>query len=267
MSVSKYSKEYRHMKKKKVAIKVALFFVFLLILIILLIYLFFYSSNFDVRNVQINGVNTIEIATIRFKIDSLLDQTKWGIPIRSNIYFASAQSLEEKIIIDFVNVKSVDVSRAGKHILIFDIEKRISSGIWCITPKEICYFFDSDGIAFEEIAKSSGYIYSYIDDYRDRTVNMGEEVEDKVWIDNVLLAQRTLQFGNISINGFAIASDSFDTFSVKTAQGWDIKLSNQTNIALQLESLFSFLKNKIKPEELENLQYVDLTVKDRIYYK
>ena len=81
------------------------------------------------------------------------------------------------------------------------------------------------------------------------------------------MIRRTLQFGGIGVTSYDIPADSNSEFNVVTLDGWTIKYDNNIDIVSMSNALLDFLKEKITAEERAELEYVDLTIQDRITYK
>jgi len=82
-----------------------------------------------------------------------------------------------------------------------------------------------------------------------------------------MAAEELLPRAGVNVAELTIPPDSYDEFDARTAEGWKIMFGNSTNIEEQISALATFLKEKIKPEQRAKLQYVDLRIQDRIYYK
>ncbi|MFH1769384.1 MAG: FtsQ-type POTRA domain-containing protein [Parcubacteria group bacterium] len=262
-----HKEKLRSRKRDKAFKRKLAHFIVLFIVLAGAVYLLFFNKSFDVRFIEIDAPASIPEATIKTLADTWLDESSLGIKHRNNSIVFRPSGMEGVLENSFPIIKSVSVNRVSAHTISITIVERDPVGIWCIVNTEKCFYFDINGFAFAEISKSSGYLFANINDYRDRDIQLGEYVEDKIWIDNIMYVKRTLQFGGVGMKYFEISEEGVNEFAVRTAEGWDILFANDTNVRQQGETLLSFLKEKITPEERETLDYVDLRIQDRIYYK
>jgi cell division septal protein FtsQ len=175
--------------------------------------------------------------------------------------------LAEHLIKEFKKIKSVSIDMESRKSKKITVTERKPVGVWCIIKDEQCYYFDLEGIAYHSVPKSTGFLFPNIEDHREREIELGGIVEENEWISNILSVQSSLKFAGIGIMTYSIASDSYDEYDVMTSEGWTIKLKNQTNVHQQIDSLIKFLSEKLTKDERDVLEYVDLRVQDKIYYK
>ena len=55
--------------------------------------------------------------------------------------------------------------------------------------------------------------------------------------------------------------------NIRTLEGWEVYFNLEDGVSQQIFNLDIVLKEKISPEERENLEYVDLRFGNQIYYK
>ena len=140
-------------------------------------------------------------------------------------------------------------------------------GLWCLAMPDVCYYFDKNGVAYAETGSSEGFILISVKDNRERQIRLGESVAPLDWISNIDTARELLKEGGLDISGFVIPADGFDEFDAKTSFGWPILFSHSTDVGKQISVLFNVLKNKITSSQRVSLEYIDLRIQDRIYYK
>jgi hypothetical protein len=263
----KRKNQYRARRRKELMTKIGIVATGVVVVIGFIIYVLFYAGYFDVRTTIIDAPSSIDEAEIQEFVDQWLNETTLGIKNKSNLILFSPSGVADRIKEAFPRIDSVKIDRQSRHSFVIKIVEREPVGIWCLQQKEQCYYFDVDGIAYLEIPQSSGYLFPQISDERNRTIRLGKKVEDDVWFDSVLLIRPVLQFSGIGMHGISIASNSYDVFKVQTNEDWEIRFNINTNISAQGDALVSFLREKITAEERKALDYVDLTIQDKITYK
>ena len=177
------------------------------------------------------------------------------------------RSLATELMARFPKLESARVSKNFPHGISVTTQERKPAGIWCLSGKERCFYFDKNGVAFSATQFSSGFLVLNVLDYRPRELKLGSVVAESNWLINISRTRDLLAGADINISEFVILPNSFDEFYAKTAEGWRILFSNQTNVESQTNALAIFLKEKISPAQRASLQYVDLRIQDRIYYK
>ncbi len=80
-------------------------------------------------------------------------------------------------------------------------------------------------------------------------------------LENDLLNQLGLK-----VFDFIIETDVLKDLRVNTNEGWHVLFDRSRDLKNQLEALKLVLEEKIK-EERKNLEYIDLRIENRVYYK
>jgi len=232
-----------------------------------IIYLLFFTGLLDVRTIDISGAGVISSADLKATAESWLKGGFWELTRGRNLLFFSAGDLAGELAAKFPRIDSVEVKKEFPHRLKINITERQSAGIWCFVADNRCFYFDKEGIAYAEAAHSSGFLILNVADYRGPAVALGSRVDSQEWIKNIITARELLLKTGISAAEFAIPSGSFDEFDAKTAEGWKIFFSNSTDITKQISSLAVLLRDKLPAEKRKGLEYFDLRIQDRIYYR
>lgn len=136
-------------------------------------------------------------------------------------------------------------------------------GIIC---KNTCFYFNKDGIIFKDAPITSGSLITLVQDYSNRDYKLGDKIVDKSFIDAILEINDNL-YAEIGLRvlSFDINSCPVEELKAMTNEGWYILFNLKQDIKSQLLALKVALKEKI--QDRINLQYVDLRIENRIYYK
>lgn len=136
--------------------------------------------------------------------------------------------------------------------IIFNIEERERYGIWCFISQETCEWFDRDGIFFGDAPTTEGYlVYQIIGD----KPNSG--------IENILKILEILDNKNITVKKINF-NKKLQELEVETLEKAKIIFSTRFNPAATFISAYESIVKKIG---LNSINYLDLTVENRIYYK
>lgn len=242
----------------------------LFLFLILIIYLTFFAGLFDIRSVEIKAPKKVTVSEIESQLNSWLNTGYLGINRRNNYFLFNPEKMKADILNQFIIADSMTVKRDG-HRLEVGVSIRKPVGIWCLKKNSACYFFDEKGIAYENAGQAEGFIYAIITDYRERRLELGQEVEVKDWRDRIFLTRNLLKRNGFEAAEFVIPSETQDEFEVKTfnsnQKSFLIKISGDTELESQITAFADLYEKKLTPDERSQLEYADLRVPGRVYYK
>lgn len=266
MSLLKYQDQLKLKNRNKKLLKFSAISGSIFLVLAGLIYLLFFAGLFDIRAVMIISAQNMPKSEIENEINNWLDTRSLGIKHRSNSMIFSPAEIVPLLIGQFVKIESLKITRKSRHEILVEIKERQPVGIWCFFKDDKCFYYDQTGLAFEETSDSEGFIYTKVIDQQGKA-DLGSQVALDTWVDSVNLAAKLLKKGGLDAAEFVIPKDSADEFQARVSGGWKILFSTATDIGEQINSFLSFLKSKPNLSRQTNIEYFDLTVQDRIYYK
>lgn len=262
-----YQREAHERKRRQLISRSTRLIIAIVVIGATLVFVLFFAKLFDVREISVTSSELVPAQAVEQKAWEVLSSRVLGIPRKNNSLFFSPQKITPALLRAFPRINSVDIRRSSLHAIAITVHERLPAGLWCLSGQKKCFYYDSDGIAFSEIASTSGFLFVPVNDARDRSVEIGNSVAPDFWRNDILEAKKILQFANLNASQFIIPQDSFNEFDVVVAEGWKILYSTDFDINRQTDNLIAFLKEKITPEQRKNLDYIDLRTEDRIYYK
>jgi len=261
----RYKDEFRA-KKRKQAIKRLVLFVALGAGVLAGgIYVWFFSGAFAVTDIEYSIPDKMSELGIKGFIENWLGEEKLKIARTDNIFLIHPEEISATLLGNFPEIKKITVLKEIPHKVSFNVEDRKPEGIWCGAGK--CFYFDDMGIAYSEAVNTAGFIYTIVRDSRGKELIKGHEVAGGEWLDSVFMVKNFLPSIGFSAREFMISADSFDEFIVETDAGFKIFFSLLTDISDQMKSFSIAWKEKMTPAEKAVLEYVDLKIDRRIYYK
>lgn len=261
----KYQAEFIAEKRKKAFLKIFIWLAVAIVVLAGLIYLFFFSKVFNVREVSISNGSFIDNKEIREVADKYLEQKFLFFERFSNIFLVDSEKLQALVSESFPQAKNVSISKKYFHGLSVSLGRKEAAGIWCF--KEKCFYFDREGTAFDSAIDSDGPIYLSIYDETKTIEKLGEKVADKFLIDFIFDAQGEVEKLKIEVVKVIIPDKELFRINVKTSENWELYLNMQESLQNQLDSLKVFLSQKISLEKRPQLQYIDVRIPNRVYYK
>lgn len=281
-----YLDEIRLKKKRRQQRKLLFIFALIIIFTAAAIYSLFYSQLFSVNTFKVDNYHELNQEAFDKLINNYLDtRLLFGLIYRkSNYLFISKDKVLDLIQENFPQIKGASFNlNLFKNTLDIALEERIAMGSWCFSKNEKCYFFDPDGYLFKEAPfTSSGQASPKFFNknlggqapnnlvVRDENSARGikEYIKDKEMLNKIIEANKVLRaLDFVNYSNFYIPENSFSDFWVKTAEGWDIYLDKSVNLEEQFIGLRELLNKKISVEKRSSLQYMDLRIQSRIYYK
>lgn len=147
-----------------------------------------------------------------------------------------------------------------------EIKDEQEIGIICKQDTGNCFYFNKDGIIFRDAPQTSGSLINLIKDYSSKDYKLGDKILDKS-ITDIILQIRDDLLGKIGlrVSSFDIESYPVEKLRVVTNESWYILFNLKRDIKSQLLALKVALDEKI--QNRMSLEYVDLRIENRIYYK
>lgn len=268
----KYSRRYRphrypktYREKKEISWKRRIIFFWVLFLILVLAYFLFFSPVFKIKEIKVSGNRAIGSEEIQNSLDGFLYKKFLFFFNRNNVFLATDNKLINILLNDFPRILSIKINKdIFKKTINLVIVERKETGIFC---KEECYYIDAEGVIFEKAPQTSGSLILVIKDNSEREPELGSNVIEKNLMSELinLRIRLTSQLG-LKVLDFIIEPGVSEDLRINTNEGWYILFDKSRDLQNQLIALQLVLKEKIK-EERKNLEYVDLRIENRAYYK
>ncbi|MBU1131944.1 FtsQ-type POTRA domain-containing protein [Patescibacteria group bacterium] len=249
--------EIRHSR----ILKVLLAFVFILIGGI--IYFIFMSQYFQIKNIEINGLQKIKKENIDKIIDSYRSQRKMIIFSRNNYWLFKPNDLKNKIIEKYW-FEELAIKKKFPDKIMIELKEKESAINWL--SNDLCYHLDLTGVAIEYCEDNNAFLT--IRDMKNKELKIGEPASvSGEELDNLIKLNFQVQM--IAIDKFTpLAYEKTDnSLELKTDDGFSIYFNSNLNFDEQALRLDALLNQPEMKEELSKLKYIDLRFGERIYYK
>jgi len=296
-------RSFQKRSRKRIPLKTIIFGGLFFCLLIALGYFLIFSPFLWVQRIEIEETRNIPVLEIEEIAENNLEGKLWLLIPKKSLLFLPIDKIIQDILDRFPEIRTVTIEKRKPNFLNLDqissgvslyikAEERESVAIWCQLKEEViddtitgtttdqivpfedrinkCFYIDQQGVIFRESLLVSGNlvvnIYSQIKD----PVDFKKQVTSKEVIDFILLANEKLsQIETIDGNRLNIVG--FETISIEsleavTSFGWKIYFNPSFSIGSQLHALEMVLLQDIK-ENYPILEYIDLSIQGRIYYK
>lgn len=255
----KYRDQLARKKRRLFVLKLAGGGVFVAGLAAAGLYAFFFAKTFAVNTVVLKGLETIDESAILARVNETIHAKKFGrVETQRNIFLLNTSALAERFLSEYPKLRTIIPRKNYFHGVEFAFQERQPLGIWC--RKDNCSYFDDEGKTWGPALRSSGFLLLTIQDERDSQ----EKTVSRQWLDAIRVLGRDLPSLDLGIKTIVIPADSFHDFRIRTAKGYDLLMSLDSDIAFQLNALKLLLDKKgrgFAPAQ------VDLRIDGRIYYK
>jgi len=148
-----------------------------------------------------------------------------------------------------------------------DVQEREALGVWCDYPdaEQQCWWFDNRSLLFEKAPNLEGSLIILIEEGKEKVeIGLGKRgLADKPWYNmNIIISSNMVR--DLSIHKFTIDRQKKEVIA-ETAGGFSIYLSLRFDPTINLKALNKLIaKDDIN---LKKISYLDLRVKNRLYYK
>lgn len=265
--------------------------VFFLAAIIWFAYFFFASRHFAIAVVNINGLESIPRADMDNAVSAGLAERRWLFFRQSNILLLSkdrlAAKIAQKYIFELININrdfpytlNITVKektarlilRSLRQIAVESADAAASSTPVALSAPEY-FYLDVNGIVMAKPADLdeaglAAYPVVEIIDSGQSPIKPGDVALGSEAVDFIFKLYDGLKNSSAGITVKYISYDPKvgDELKFATSELWQGIVTRKLDLEAQIKKLELALAERIK-EQRRNLQYIDLRVKDRVYYK
>lgn len=251
-------------RRRRFIFKLSLVFIVLLVITGGMVYLFFFSKAFDIRDISMDGLKTVDSNFVMAEVRAVLESKKFKyLEPQKDILFFNSEPLKVKLLNEFAILSDIKVEKKFWHGLVFNFTERTATGIWCFSDGH-CHYFDDSGVLWGDAIKSSGFLYLTVDDLRKQSGN--ETKIDTQFFKGIKMAIEKLKNNNLIVKEATIPENSIEDFNLLTSGGYNLMFNLGTDIGNQVDVLKIFLNDKSKDSNFMP-QYIDLRIDGRVYYK
>ncbi|MEK7453239.1 MAG: hypothetical protein AAB614_03320 [Patescibacteria group bacterium] len=214
-------------------------------------------------------MKTIEASELNDVYLKYMDKKNHIFLNQKNILTLSKSSLIETFKSSFRRIKDVKIERDLPFSLDISIVEYSPIGIACsgFESKDIlCFLFDEDGIIFDStpLIISDLFLLVYDNDIVKDSFPFQKYSKEK--IDFSLRFKKTiLREGGLLVDYFKF-KDKFNDIEVMLKSGFKLFLSQDISPEKQGNAVVEILNNEIKKKAID-LDYIDLRIKNKAYYK
>lgn len=247
------------------------FYLLLLLFLGITIYILIFSAFMRVENCVLSGTDELPHGDVLKKAKGSLKGKFLGFIPRNNFFMASGKKISRELTAEFKKIKSVEVKKIFPQSVIINITERKSLIVWCSGGP--CYILDEQGYAYTSTDLDSPEVVQNnlikITDTGARPVILGEKVLSKEHIRHLVDLREEIEKSPVVeiTSEWTTPSAVAGELEILTQEGWKIFFSAKITPGKATRTLKAFLEEEMDSEKRGKLEYVDLRVENKVYYK
>lgn len=236
------------------------------------VYFFFFSEWMKIGSVLVEGNKTTDKKLVLDVTEPYLHKKSFFVFPSDNFFFVPTRQIEKEILSSFKRVSKVEVRRSFPRTIVVNIEEKKAVLLFCGNPG--CVWADEEGVAYnkssysEALADASEVVI--VQDSSNSDLPIGQLTTDPANVDfaNRLWHVFPDKIGK-ELEYLSAPLPGALEIRAHTKEGWAVYLDMTLDLEKNLELLNQVLEQefKDKPEGTVCLDYVDLRVVDRVFYK
>ena len=232
-------------------------------------YALLFSLFLEIKTVEIEGNETLETQVIARKINGMVAGKYFGIIPKNNYLFLTEEKIKRMLEDEFKKIKSVEISRTFPDRLKITVTERKALIVWC--SGETCHIIDEQGFAYTPVSLDSPEVLENnlikVEDSGARAIEAGKQVVTGEYA-AYLTELREKISRNLEIrNEWKTPSPMAQEIEVPAGEGWRLIFSSKISPEKSLRTLETFLSQEVGEEKRKDLEYVDLRVENKVFYK
>ena len=225
----------------------------------------FFSSQFRVETISVRGTEVLNPDIITQIVREYMQEDFFGGVPRDSYFLFPQEEISRGLHDRFPRIASLTVTRTFPHAIDIEIQERKIVGMWCQKPQGACAFFNETGTIFEEAPlHTKGTLFFLVEDFRKGArAKLGEQVLDEelyAFLDNL---RGSLENAGLFASIFQVKENGEIHAQFR---GWAAYFSARYNPSYQAQVLSRVLEEEVGEKE-PFLDYVDLRIKNRVFYK
>lgn len=251
---------------RRVKARRLIFLILAVVVAVVAMGIFMFSDRFKVNRIIVVGNDSVSDERVEEQINSDQDGTVWGIFPRSNIFFFNTERAAARLMEEIVQIRQVKVTRQMPDTLKVYIEEREPALVWVTGERE--YYLDLEGVISKELRGNPEFSLPTLRDESNREVQTKEKLVAKSFVDFAVSLANTFQSETgLEYEELSTPAPISREIRVRTAFGWYIYFTSERTLQSQYQKLLLILNKELKKGQKEKLEYVDLRIKDKIFYK
>ncbi|HEX7586254.1 MAG TPA: FtsQ-type POTRA domain-containing protein [Patescibacteria group bacterium] len=258
-------------KKNNLTIEKFVYWVALLFFLGVTIYVLFLSHFLSITNIKIAGTEKIDSEAVERAVSASLTGNYLNILPKNNIILLKKDRIGRMLTDNFKLIEKLEIKKYFPDTLAISIKEKNPMLILSSGGQE--YVIDDLGVAYEKADFESDFLREnkllILEDGGGRKISTKEETLSPDYIKFILdVKDRLKNYLDIGTSQTVKTSNiASGDITMETDDGWKINLNAEVGADKEVEMLKVVLDNKIEKEKRGELEYVDLRINNKVYYK
>jgi cell division septal protein FtsQ len=261
----------RRRRESNPLLRKILFYLLTLLFAAAVVYFLFFSGKLSVVSVEISGTKNISAGDIISEAETQLAGKYLKFLAKNNILLVRDGKIQAALTGRFRLIEDVTVKKKFPNTLLIDVFERTPTLAVC---DPACFMLDENGTAYDQVDsnvdafKSQNLIELSVQGGLNAALGQ-KNVLDKDYMHYILSIRPRLKSDlNLDISlDFQTPNPMAEEADVKTQQGWLIYFNTQIPLDKELQMLGAVLGSQIPSDQQSNLEYIDLRIDNKVYYK
>lgn len=235
------------------------------------VFALFFSDFLTIESVRISGLDRLTEAPIREIVDKKMEGKYLSLVKKNNLILFPARSLRKELAENFRWIEDVKVQKKFPAEIELVIKERKFGMIFC--SRDRCYLLNENGEAYavenftaQELEKENLVTLTDLSEVRIEGNPKPLETEFREFI--LQLERRVWEeTGIILEKRYETPNRMSGDLKVETQAGWRIYFSASVGIEKEMSVLKAILEHKIEKERQKDLEYIDLRIANKVFYK
>jgi cell division septal protein FtsQ len=237
------------------------------------VYIFFFSGFFHVQTVTVLENEKVSEEQVRGALKEMLSERHWLVfPGRSLILLDTGQ-VGETLRKNVALIEDAEVARQLPQTLKIKVKEKQPVAVWQSGGK--FYYLDREGLVLGEVDQIPEVnTLPVVIDQNHYPVDVNAKISNPAFLSALtVVAERLpakLNVGAVQVVipplGEDVSPAAVQELRVKTSEGWEIYFDLRRPIETQMAVLLKIMNEEIGPDR-GNLHYIDLRVKDKVFYQ
>jgi len=246
----------------------------ILIIILFLgsIYTIFFSEWLQIKNIALEGNQSVDQKLLLDTVEPYLHKNIISIFPARNIFFVPKKKIEKEIKENFRRVAEVKINKNFPNTLLITIKEKESVLLFC--SDKGCVWVDETGYAYNRSSFAEAVIdttgVTIVQDSSHSDIELGKTITTPEYVKYIDVLKKEFPARlEKNINHFSIPIPSAQEVRVHTEENWVVYLNTEVDIERSLDLLTRVVLQEFKNKELDLncLEYIDLRVTDKVFYK
>jgi cell division septal protein FtsQ len=180
-----------------------------------------------------------------------------------NVLLMNETKIKRSIVKQILQIEDVKFKKDLLHQrLLVDIKERDTAIIWQSNNER--FLINRDGVVYDVASIDSPLVV--VEDLKNVPVTLGQKIVAREFVEFISAVSANLprQTG-LTIRRVTVPETTFEV-EIETSAGWKLILDTTRSWENQLNNLMRVLQ-QLNPADQQKLNYVDLRIPDRVYYK